>query len=327
MSVESAYDFPLPGFWSDRAVTEQVCDIGGKRCLLRQLGDYLLYRMADNDRVEHTLFVPYRGSGTRQYSKEVFANQIGAGENGRVALYSCPQALDCSALLLFRQNKTGFFLDYQTANGYSAHIPTEQVDFSWNGLPRGIASGKDILTVKWPQLEALCGDVFTAQVWPRMKNPFVRAADLRDARLAWKCGSQEELARLTHCIFHTQPGDWAELEAQDGRAWLIKNHCIPLTYKADMPQRPGGPPKYGVSRIRALCRLAFQYNTFTGHEWKYQRYANRERRKSYKATPLELTCRIGPPSAHERAEALLTLWEWLEGKVKEKQRRVYCGMD
>ncbi len=358
MTVESAYDFPLPGFWSDRAVAEQVCDIDGTRYLLRQLDEHVLYRVSDRNCVEHTFFVPYRTasgrkrSGSRQpaetntrtsrhrynalaarirkpprmYSQSVFTKQISKGENGRVTLYCCPDARDCNTILFFRQDGTGYFLDFHTANGYSRHEPTEQVDFVWDGTRYDIAGGAGILTAKWAQLEPLCHEVFTKQVWRRMKNPFVRYKKTPDAPLVWQRGSQEELFRISHCIFHTQPGDWSELELQAPDKWTIENHCFGLIYVAEMEASAGGASKDWPERIRALCDLAFQHNTFTGYQWVYSRY-NKSRRKSYTMQPLTLTCRIAPPSAHERAEALLTLWDWLEDKVSEAERRAYCGVD
>ena len=334
MSMEQAYNFPMPGFWSDRSVAEYVFNIDESRYLLRQLDAYMLYRVVKNNCVEHTLFVPYRQFKPLKnpqtaplYSQKEFAEQISAGANGRVALYACPEARDCNPLLFFHQNGTAFFADYNTANGYSGHESAEEIKFAWNGNARGITNISDILEVPWPQLKALCHDVFTTQVWPRMSNPFVSYAELPDAPLVWKCGSQEELTHITHCIFHTEPDEWADLEARDGRTWQIENHCIPLAYAAEMLRRPGGPPKHGSERIRALCRLAFQHNTFTGYEWHYHRYANRKRQKCYKAKPLEVVCRIAPPSAHERAESMLTLWDWLKGKVSENRRRAYLGME
>lgn len=355
MTVQSAYKFSLPGFWSDRTEAELVCDLNGRRYLLRMLDDFVLFRLADDNRVEHTFFMPFRGPTVRStdtftksdvwtrsgssiallrgglgppvYMEEVFAEQIARGEYGRVALYSCPEARDCSPLLFFWPDGAGFFLDYDTANGYSEHEPEELVEFAWEGTAQGIADSVDILTVQWPHLELLCRNVFTTQVWPRMKDPFVRNADLVDAPLAWKCGSQEELIRITHCIFHTQPGEWSEIEEQSGMEWRIVNHCIPLFYAAEMEPHPGGPGVQWTGRIGALCKLAFRYNTFTGHKWEYNRYEGKTRRECYRVKPIQLTCRLAPPSAHERAESLLTLSEWLEGKVSEEERRAYLGLE
>ena len=326
MRVESAYDFPLPGFWSDRAVTEYVCDIGGSRYLLRQLDTYLLYRKADNNCLEHTFFVPYHNTQNAVYSQQVFAEQMKKGENGRAALYTCPEARDCTALLFFRQDGTGFFPDFDSANSYCAHEPKEVVPFEWKEIAREIASNLDILTAQPRHITALCHKVFTEQVWRRMKDPFVRHTDLPDVPLTWKCGSEAELTRLTTCVLHTQPGEWAMIQAQEGM-WSDENDFLPVVYQAKMLKRPGGPSSVVSKRIQALCRLAFQHNTFVGHEWKYQRYVSRKRSKSYTAKPCELLCYIAPPSAHERAESLLILWDWLEDKVSEDERRAYLEMD
>ena len=375
MSIESAYDFPLPGFWSNLTGAEQVYEIDGARYLLRQLGEYLLYRRADNNCVEHTLFVPYRntrndvrdenavtlslweddvqeaadfqdGSESTDfetpltppvYAQSVFAEQIASGESGRVALYSCPSARDCTVLLFFRQDGTGFFLDYHAANDYSAYEPTEQVNFVWDGAAYGIADGAEILTVKCEPLELLCRDIFAVQVWPQMKDPFVSYLATPDALMVWECGSEAELKRITTCIFHIQAQEWAELmtyadpfdwEYDDVSDPFGEEHddIVRMSYVSKREQHPGGPAIRWTRKISELCRIAFRFNVFTGHKWEYSRYLGHTRRKSYELQPLKLEFPITPPSAHERAEALLTLWDWLEGKVSEAERQAYCGV-
>ena len=323
MSVKPAYDFPLPGFWSNHAVAEHVCDIDGRRYLLRQLDQFMLYRLAERNCVEHTFYVPYRRSAMRRndvlakpgvsirdgssvppirqaltppvYSQKMFAEQIANGEQGRVVLYSCPEARDCSSLLFFRQDGTGFFPDFHAANGYSAHEPTEQVNFVWHENAQGIASGAAILTAGWPQMEALCREVFIGQVWPRMKDPFVSFADTPDAPLVWKRGSQRELFHITHCIFHTHPGEWAELEAHYARPWAVEDHSIHLHYQAEMAEHRGGTLQKWPKRIHNLCAIAFRHNTFTGYKWEYLRYEGRTRRQGYKASRLIQSCIVAPP--------------------------------
>ena len=364
--MESAYDFPLPGFWSDLTGAEQVFDIGGARYLLRQLGEYLLYRRADNNCVEHTLFVPYRSAQLSLweedvqepslsqddsdaydfekpltpfvYAQSVFADQIARGESGRAALYSCPAARDCNVILFFRQDGTGFFLDYHAANGYSAHEPTEQVNFVWDGTAYGVAKSAEILTVKWELLELLCRDIFVVQVWPQMKDPFVSYLATPDAPMVWECGSEAELKRITTCIFHIQAQEWAELmtyadpfdwEYDDVSDPFGEEHdtIVRMGYVSKREQYPGGPATRWTPEISELCRIAFRFNVFTGHTWEYSRYLGHTRSKSYKLQPLKVEFIITPPSAHERAEALLTLWDWLEGKVSEAERRAYCGVE
>ncbi len=341
MKIDIAPHFPLPGFWSDRACAEVVYEFDGQRYHLRQLDKHILYRTADRDSLEHTLYVPCRampGTPNRPLSKTektwtpavypetVFMEQVRAGESGRLALYACPSARDCVAALFFTPDGTGKFMDYYTANRYSAHEAGQTLNFLWDGIKYDIAEFADVLTCDWETLLPLCEDVFTQQVWPRMKDPYVACDEFPDEPFMFDCGSREELEYITRCIFHANSLAFAG---------AVSAHSIPIVYHAHTSKHQGGffeTKQWSLSSpldeaAKRLCRLAYTHNAFQGGTWKYSRYRENTRRKSYRFEPNELLVSVASPSAHERAEALLTLFDWLEGKVTERERRTLLGLE
>ena len=46
-----------------------------------------------------------------------------------------------------------------------------------------------------------------------------------------------------------------------------------------------------------------------------------DRNAHFYKTPDSIVMKVAAPSAHERAEALLALSEWLDGKVSEQEKR------
>lgn len=284
MQINIAADFPLPGFWSNHACTEAVYEFDGQRYYLRQLDRHMLYRLADNPAIEHTLFVPYRAAGVdagpsammapaltpAMYPEAVFAEQIRTGQNGRFALYACPQARDCLAALFFCPDGTGRFLDYNTANGYSAHETGDCIEFLWEGSRYGITATTDILGCAWDKLLPLCEDVFLNQIWPRMKDPYVSYADFPDEPFQFTSGSEEELKHITRCICHTD--EVLLTDETIGRYYLL--------YYAHTSQQAGGADKNLKNpRLKRLFALAFEANSFTGGTWVYSRYRENQRKK------------------------------------------------
>ncbi len=341
MRVDIAPHFPLPGFWSDRACAEVVYEFDGQRYYLRQMDKHILYRVADRDSLEHTLYVPCRaipGTPGRPlhknektwtpavYPEDVFREQVRAGENGRLALYACPQARDCVAALFFSPDGMGKFLDYYTSNKYSAHLAEETLDFLWDGRKYGMVNFADILTCEWETLLPLCEDVFTQQVWPRMRDPYVTYEEFSDEALGFVSGSFNELELITRCICHAD--DTLFRDAKDTRSVMV-------TYHAKTTRCEGGPQNKTGFSFRSptsvfaheMCGRVFAHNPFEGGEWKYKRYGGDTRRESYHLEPAAFMIEAAPPSAHERAEALLTLYDWLEGKVSEGERAKLLGLE
>lgn len=72
-----------------------------------------------------------------------------------------------------------------------------------------------------------------------------------------------------------------------------------------------------------LLTLIFTHNEFTGSEWQYTESSviGLDTHGPVRELPSELFLEIYTPSAHERAEALLSLSDWLDGKVSEEEKR------
>ena len=341
MKINIAPDFPLPGFWSDRACAEAVYEFDGQRYYLRQMDKHILYRTADRNSVEHTLYVPCRampGTPLRplrknektwtpaEYPEEVFREQIRAGQNGRLALYACPAARDCMAALFFAPDGTGKFLDYYTTNNYSAHDAGQALDFFWGGVTYGIENYADILTCEWEKLLPLCVEVFMEQVWPRMRDPYVSYAELPDEPSGFTCGSYKELEHITRCICHADAGMFVDTAEQTSA--IVEYHANTSKVQGGLEARGYKFNSIPLSAGAAsLCRLAFTHNKFDGGTWKYSRYRENTRLKSYHLEPAKLFVHAALPSAHERAEALLTLYDWLEDKVSDRERQHLLGLD
>ena len=72
-----------------------------------------------------------------------------------------------------------------------------------------------------------------------------------------------------------------------------------------------------------MLTLIFTHNEFTGSEWQYTESSviGLDTHGPVRELPSELFLEIYTPSAHERAEALLSLSDWLDGKVSEEEKR------
>ncbi len=341
MRVDIAPPFPLPGYWSDRACAEVVYEFDGQRYYLKQMDKHMLYRTAERNSPEYTLYVPCQARpdtpanllnenesarAPTVYPEDVFREQVRAGLNGRVAMYACPQARDCVAALFFSPDGMGKFLDYYTANSYMAHKLEESLYFLWKGGRHGIANRADVLTCDWQTLLPLCEDVFKHQVWPRMEDPFVSYAETNDEPASFTCGSCEELQHITRCICHADATLFAD--AEDTRRAAVTYHARTSRQQGGLQERPRFGYRSPASLFATeLCTLTFVHNTFQGGSWNFNGYGVHSRRESYYLRPAVIMIDAAPPSAHERAEALLTLYDWLEGKVTESERRRLLRLD
>ena len=342
MKIDVKADFPLSAPWSDYNSAEAVYEFDGKRHYLRRLDEHILYRVADPSGVEQTFYITEPppavgldhtvagGEAERTFAADYeawFTGQTQAGHSGRLALYACPHARDCVAALYFAPDGTGRFLDYYLRESSPKQIGLRQVvDFVWEGSKHGIGDYADILTTNWETLLPLCEEVFTRQIWPRMADPYVSYADLPDEPVRFVCGSQEELEHITRCICHIDEGWFAEVKA---------NNPVIVQYKARTAHQPGGLDEmhynhhYPQRRVGSnhLCQLAFTYNTFYGGIREYDARNGLLRDGCYQLKPISASVQIAPPSSHEQAESLLALYEWLEGKVSDADRRRLLRLD
>lgn len=168
-----------------------------------------------------------------------------------------------------------------------------------------------------------------ARFWYRFKNWF-RTKPGPGEPLRFLCGSEEELRRVTTWACHINPDVFAKVIAAE------------FEYVAQCKTCKGFHSQFDISR-EAYCKvhgypadylerwgtLILKHNQFTGTQW--ERIVIKTSPCSpavpvygfpcYREIPAEFIVRIHPPSAHERAEALLALSEWLDGKVSEQEKR------
>ena len=231
---------------------------------------------------------------------------------GRFLLYiaDCMVEGQC-AYLGFLPDGSGITLDDQRMEMASFHWQ-EATDQSW----------EELLTASPELLRPLCKLLFETQINPRSLSPYIDSAILEDIPHQFLTGSEEELRRLTLAIVQTEPG-------------LFDTNLEPVTvtYRAKTPNKRGGMTRIeqknaspAQGRITSLCDLAARLNTFTGIEWK-SRVPNPNRLAHWEKQIHRVRVVAHPPSAHERAESLLILAEWLEGKVREPKRLRLLGIE
>ncbi len=357
MAITKAPFYPLGGFWLDKSLVEAVYDVDGQKYHARQLGRYVYYHAEGADSIEQTCFVccddaggatdwPSKAkeesrakevsfnaekgvSADAVYPQAAFAAQVRAGECGRYALYSSRTYRDGDMIMLLRQDGAGTCLHEKQVFMQEAPEPQYRTDFEWDGRAIGISSPADILTAPWRSVAGLCEAVLRNQVLPRMADPFVSYGETPDEPFGWNCGSEQELERLTRCILHIHPRLFKSNRAQAGasRSYRTQNE-LQIRYKATTSQELGGsnaPPNEVT--LCDLLQLAFKDNEFRGGRWERAYDCKETRRLCYKVNPEVRQFYVLPPSAHERAEAMLFLYDWLEDKVTEQERRRLLRLD
>ena len=192
--------------------------------------------------------------------------------------------------------------------------------------------------------EAFCRRLLDEQIAPRFADPLITRAELVDKPLRYLCGSEAELKKVTTWICHCHDDQktlFAEgqvkityasrLEDKPSGLALMEHYSLPVSQARgsnfyNPPNPPPCPP-----HLKTLLDLAFQYNTFEGHSWTPGRGWEHEeaccRKGDWDLTRFLNHATIIRPSAHERAESLLCLFDWLAGKVSPEQRRVLLRLD
>ena len=174
-----------------------------------------------------------------------------------------------------------------------------------------------------------------SRFWYKFKNCYFRKEPGPGETLIFLCGSEEELRRLTIMMCHVCPDLWEELSHSYSLGYISLQFIAPFGWSKSFayPQLDGFTqlPEEVQRHIKSWGHLIARHNHFMGTEWirsrKYampassrypDRYANCTR---ISEQPIKLAIKVHPPSAHERAEALLSLSEWLDGKVSEQEKR------
>ena len=239
------------------------------------------------------------------------------------------------AYLFLRRDGTGFYKEFY--GGYGASQYT--VPFEWHCDALELPHFQAILTLPIRGREAqwtkFCNDILEEQINPQLPDPFIDSSEVVPFRFT--CGSEAELRRVTTWILHCAG------ESDNVFALGAAN----VYYEAWTPNNAGGlcagedywttgikdyvDPNNTSARLWRLLQLAFQQNTFQGHEWTlpYDKYPQDCHRRSEWGVKNRHSChvRVVPPSAHERAESLLCLAEWLDGKVSDAEKDRLLNVD
>ncbi len=348
MTLDAAFYFPMSGLRSGDRRIEALYTLDGQRYYLCCYEDCVLYRIEDADNVGQTRWVPYHdftlpdGTWARRpqpdkhgltapcaaYPEGLFWEQVRGGQAGRFVVYASPQARDSLTALFFAPDGTGRGLSFHPrgATGTTdANSPdTHRSEFRWHGLVPGLSSPDELLECDYQALRGLCAQVFEGQIWPSMTDPYADIAEFPDVSLHFLRGSRAGLEHITSCI--CQSSRRMFLDVQENSAELL------VAYRSDTPTQQGGyvecrrqaggvRPLLHGEQIDTLFALAFAHNTFYGVRWNYGPSIAPTIRASYRQSPAEIAARVTPPTNSERSEALVTLWNWLEGKVSEEERR------
>ena len=167
-----------------------------------------------------------------------------------------------------------------------------------------------------------------SRFWYILKNKFRVKAGMGEP-LTFLCGSEEELRRVTTWACHVNSDVFTEPIAVN--FWYAAP-CESWEWEEAQCTVAGAKtvPRAYLERWGALI---LKHNQFRGTQWKQCRRS--EVQASWRdviapqgftlllfvEAPAGFVVRVLPPSAHERAEALLSLWEWLDGKVVDEEKR------
>lgn len=143
----------------------------------------------------------------------------------------------------------------------------------------------------------------------------------RDLPLGWQCGSEEELRTLTRAICLTDP---VLFNAKD---------TFTVVYRAATEEKRGGflyverkgaysLERYISPRLTVLCELAYRLNAFRGMRW----IECPGKSGALQKQAIRIRVSLQPPSAHEKADALLTLMDWLEGRLRSPHKLLLAGI-
>ncbi len=179
-----------------------------------------------------------------------------------------------------------------------------------------------------------------ARFWYRFKNWF-RTKPGPGEPLRFLCGSEEELRRVTTWMCHYYYPDPCNpygkvhvtysASAQCGleNSRIHFDHVWPVG--TSMPSNQPFSDDNELLLMFRGCLLISSRNLFSGTQWMeipvYRSFLpinnppGLRRLLGIAEDPINLTVIVQPPSPQERAEALLSLSEWLDGKVSEQEKR------
>ena len=307
------------GHWTSKDRGKQTVELeaAGRHYTVRRDSRHLLFRERGDSDERASLYLtrllekPW-GFNLATYAAQAFAEQVAQREYGRQLLYvAANMNPNQCAFLAFNPDGSGFALDERLV---------EMAVFHWQAATR--LSWSELLAANPETLRPLCADLFATQINPACSNPYIDPARLEFIPPRFLSGSEEELRRLTLAIVQTQPGLF------DSRL-----EPVTITYRAQTPRKRAGmtlaqqgKTRLTLGRVTSLCDLALRLNTFVGIEWKANQ-PEPNRLGHFEKRVHKVTVTAHPPSAHERAESLLILADWLQGKVREEKRLRLLGIE
>ena len=293
--------------------------------ILRKMAAYVCFRRQDDIDESACWFLlePYTTTWRDDIKDFPPQKLVEALENqayGRCLAHvaECMQPDQC-VYLCFAPDGSGFSIDYTRER---------MVDFHWQDVT--VMTWQELSVADPKTLRPLCQTVFDTLIHPRLTNPYIDPATLVEIPHEFICGSEQELRRLTTIIAQSHPR-------------LFKDDLEPVTvtYRAQTPTKRaymmqvsrGGEDEYygehimeSLGRLQSLCDLALRLNTFTGVKWETW-LDTPNRLGHYQKTVRQIRVEVRPPSAHERAESLLSLSDWLTGKVRDEKRLHLLGLE
>ena len=313
--------------WKDWGNMDRVMVEGGEPMLFVPVSDRAWETGYTGD---HRL----TGAQYLSYPEEIFQEQVRGGQSGRVICYMQPKANDSRCKLFFLPDGTGFFRGM--VSGAEDGNPDARYDlldrivaFTWDASNvDGLADPADILAAPAARLLPLCEQILNEQVRPRLQN--LRSVSRESSDDSFIRGSRAELARLTYCICHADDALWSGPHSQDAVdiTYHARYVCSKSLLWLDGEQsqaRCSGTQKIGKNTEQML-NLAFRENRFRGGVWHYNKDQDDAWVSRFLHSGSQIGVQVARPSAHERAEALLTLSDWLEGKVSDEERNRLLGL-
>jgi len=225
--------------------------------------------------------------------------------------------------LFFETDGTGFAMHANTAKDQKRAmwaVEWDRVDFRWDDLP----GMEDVLAAPVEDLREPCTRLFEERINRNLRMPVLDHGDLPRTPLTWLSGSEADFRWLTKAICLTEP------KLMDAEGPIV------VVYRAEMKGRRGcflhvergtryQGDRYTSRRLMTLCELAFRLNPCTGTEW-YDRSSSYSNHRQLQESALRLKIEIETPTAHEKAEAYLTLLDWIEDKLHDPAKRARCGL-
>ena len=297
--------------------------IGKRIFAARTMAEHVIFRDVEEEDERAAWFIaqPYvaNESDPRYFNRQWFVQQWKQGGFGRCVIFVAPYMTQWQcAHILFRPDGTGLAVDTHE-NLLCEFQWQENSPFTW---PELLAADPD-------DLQPLCKTIFESQVNTRLVNAYlaplgITPEDFADVPPRFECGSEQELRRLTIAILHSHP----DLFADGAKAITIKYRARTANKRAFMAliDRYDEEPVPHLGRLQSLCDLALRLNTFVGETWSHW-MDTPTRKGDFDKQMHKIFVEAQPPSAHERAESLLLLNDWLMDKVRPEKRLRLLGLD